>query len=261
MGRLPLNDTERFLHSIGVSESRARTSPFDPGYDPVTVESHLEQSARLMDSLKLSMASWMIADADSTRRKIHSATAHGVTTVAGGGPFEIAADRGELGPYMELCAATGFQMIECAGGFTKVDLEPTDVVARASSNGLQVQFELGGKHSGPFTATGLDQEISTGRRWLDAGAVQLVVEAREDARGSGVFDDEGSIQLAETDRLVTEFGLDVLVFEAPTKKSQFALLDHLGPEARLGNVRLEELLRVEIYRRGLHADSYRPRPS
>ena len=29
-----------------------------------------------------------------------------------------------------------------------------------------------------------------------------------------------------------------------------------GPEVQLGNVRLEEVLRVEIYRRGLHSDAF-----
>jgi phosphosulfolactate synthase len=46
------------------------------------------------------------------------------------------------------------------------------------------------------------------------------------------------------------------MFEAPNKPSQFALLDHFGPEVRLCNVRLEEVLRVEIYRRGLHSDAF-----
>jgi phosphosulfolactate synthase len=46
------------------------------------------------------------------------------------------------------------------------------------------------------------------------------------------------------------------MFEAPNKSSQFALLDSFGPEVHLCNVRLEELLRVEIYRRGLHSDAF-----
>jgi phosphosulfolactate synthase len=48
----------------------------------------------------------------------------------------------------------------------------------------------------------------------------------------------------------------MVVFEAPTKVSQFALLAHFGPDVRLGNVPLDELLRVEIYRRGLHSDAF-----
>jgi phosphosulfolactate synthase len=46
------------------------------------------------------------------------------------------------------------------------------------------------------------------------------------------------------------------VFEAPNKSSQFALLNHFGPEVHLSNIRIEELLRVEIYRRGLHSDAF-----
>ena len=49
---------------------------------------------------------------------------------------------------------------------------------------------------------------------------------------------------------------DTVTFEAPNKPSQFALLDHFGCQVRLSNVRLEELLRVEIYRRGLHSDAF-----
>ena len=46
------------------------------------------------------------------------------------------------------------------------------------------------------------------------------------------------------------------MFEAPNKSSQFALLNHFGRDVHLCNVRLEELLRVEIYRRGLHSDAF-----
>jgi phosphosulfolactate synthase len=34
------------------------------------------------------------------------------------------------------------------------------------------------------------------------------------------------------------------------------LLEHFGREVHLCNVRLEEILRVEIYRRGLHSDAF-----
>jgi len=33
--------------------------------------------------------------------------------------------------------------------------------------------------------------IEQGQRWLDAGATQLVIEARESARGVGLFDEKG----------------------------------------------------------------------
>ena len=63
----PQHGTWRYLALLGVSRLPALTSPFDPGYDPVTVEAHLEQSAHLMASLKLSMACWMIENIRAMR--------------------------------------------------------------------------------------------------------------------------------------------------------------------------------------------------
>ena len=119
-----------------------------------------------------------------------------------------------------------------------------------------MQFELGKKHTGAFTQDVVEGLINQGKRWLEAGAVQLVVEARESAKGVGLFDDEGNLNVGFADRFANAFGHRVVMFEAPNKPSQFALLDHFGREVHLCNVRLEELLRVEIYRRGLHSDAF-----
>ena len=245
-----------YLRMIGVNELQPRTSPFDPGYDPVTVEGHLEQSHHLMATLKISMACWLVAREEVTRRKIAAARRFGVVTVTGGGPFEIAVAQDRLPEYLDLCADFGIERIECGEGFTDMLLPPREVIRMAHARGLQVQFELGKKHTGAFTEQAVQELIQQGQRWLDAGAVELVVEARESAKGVGLFDSEGNFNPTFAERFAAVFGLDVLNFEAPNKPSQFALLDHFGREVRLSNVRLEELLRVEIYRRGLHSDAF-----
>jgi phosphosulfolactate synthase len=236
-----------------------RSSPFDPGYDPTTLESHLEQSSHLMSILKLSMASWIVAREASTRQKVAAARAHGVPTVAGGGPFEIAVVQRRLSDYLDLCADIGFTRIECGQGFTSVPLDVPAIAGMARDRGLELQFELGSKHDGPFTAEVVERLIDQGQRWLDAGASELVIEARESAQAVGLFDQEGRFDVRLADQLVNAFGQGRVVFEAPTKASQFALLDHFGREVRLCNIRLEELLRVEIYRRGLHSDAFSKR--
>jgi phosphosulfolactate synthase len=248
--------TTRYLRRIGVGELPARTSPFDPGYDPATLEGHLDQSAHLMSILKLSMACWMIAEEGATRRKIAAAAGHGVPVVTGGGPFEIAVAQGELAAYLDLCTELGIARVECGEGFTELPVNAEDVVGMAHARGLEVQFELGKKHGGTFAGGAVGSWIERGRAWLDAGALQVVVEARESGREVGLFDMEGHLDVAAAERFVEAFGPDAVVFEAPTKASQFALLDHFGPTVFLSNVRLEELLRVEIYRRGLHSDAF-----
>ena len=255
-----------YLERIGVAAPPRRTCPFDPGYDPLTLASHLEQSAHLMGSLKISMACWLVANEECTRAKIAAAAAHGVPPVTGGGPFEVAVAQGALSHYLDLCADVGVTRIEAGAGFTELTLRPRAVVAQAERRGLEVQFELGKKHAGAFTRGVLAGWIEQGQRWLDAGAVQLVIEARESACGVGLFDEGGGFQPRFADAFAEAFGLATVLFEAPNKPSQFALIDHFGREVALCNVRLEELLRVEIYRRGLHSDAFgkpklRPRAS
>ncbi len=250
------NSTREYLRLIGVADLPPLTSPFDPGYDPVTLEGHLEQSAHLMATLKISMACWQIANEAATRRKLAAARAHNVPTVTGGGPFEVAVAQRQLEAYLDLCADLGVTGIECGEGFTELPLKPQAIVQMAHERGLAVQYEMGKKLEGPFTEESLEAAISRGHRWLDAGAVQVVVEARESARGVGMFDSEGKLNAAYADRFAQEFGLDVAMFEAPNKPSQFAFLEHFGPHVHLCNVRLEELLRVEIFRRGLHSDAF-----
>lgn len=248
--------TDGFLRLLGVGELAPATIPFDPGYDPVTVEAHLEQSGHLMAMLKLSMATWIVAREDSTRRKLAKAHELGVPVVTGGGPFEIAAAQGVLPQYLDLCAELGFARIEAGEGFTELAVAPEAVVGMARERGLEVTFELGKKHGGSFTPEGVAGLVDQGHRWLDAGAVQLVVEARESASDVGLFSGDGTLSGDLADRFADEFGLATVVFEAPTKPSQFALLERFGSGVLLTNVRLEELLRVEIYRRGLHADAF-----
>jgi phosphosulfolactate synthase len=248
--------TWEYLRRIGVPEIAPATSPFDPGYDPATLESHLEQSSHLMSILKISMACWMVAKEAATRKKVAAARKHKVPTVTGGGPFEVAVAQGQLAAYLDLVAGLGITRIECGEGFTDMPLPAKDVVKMAHARGLEVQFELGKKHTGAFTQDAVSQLIEQGKRWLGAGALQLVVEARESARGVGLFDDQGNFNATFADRFVEAFGFPIVTFEAPNKPSQFALLDHFGREIHLCNVRLEELLRVEIYRRGLHSDAF-----
>jgi phosphosulfolactate synthase len=248
--------TKDYLRKIGVLEIAPATSPFDPGYDPITLEGHLEQSSHLISLLKISMACWIIANESCTRRKVAAAKKYRVPTVTGGGPFEVAVAQGQLPAYLDLCADIGVTRIECGEGFTEMSLKATDVVRMANDRGLQVQFELGKKHTGAFTEAAITNLIEQGKRWLDAGALQLVVEARESAKGVGLFNDEGNFNAHYADRFANAFGFQTVIFEAPNKPSQFALLDHFGREVHLCNVRLEEVLRVEIYRRGLHSDAF-----
>jgi phosphosulfolactate synthase len=245
-----------YLKKIGVAELPATLSPFDPGYDLGSLEGHLEQSHHMISSMKISMACWMIADERVTRRKVAACKKYDIPAVTGGGPFEVAVAQKELEAYLDLCADLGFDRIEAGEGFSDLDRSAAEVCALASARGLNVQFEMGKKHGGAFTADVVSDLLDQGQRWIDAGATHVVVEARESAQSVGLYDDEGNFNAALADRFAEKFGIEACIFEAPNKPSQFTLMDHFGPLVRLCNVRLEEILRVEIYRRGLHSDAF-----
>ncbi len=249
--------THSYLESIGVLELSGKTSPFDPGYDPVTLISHLEQSSHLISILKISMACWQIANENSTRMKIDAANRLNISTVTGGGTFEVASHFGKLPEFLDLIADLGITRFEAGEGFIPLKEKPAEIMRMANERGLEVQFEIGEKHSGAFTPKVIDDLIRQANEWLDVGAKQIVVEARESAVDVGLFSDEGIFFSHGADQLVSALGFDALIFEAPTKVSQFEMLNHFGPEVHLCNIRMEELLRVEIYRRGLHSDAFK----
>jgi phosphosulfolactate synthase len=253
---MDVRTTADYLRLIGVHDLPPRTSPFDPGYDPVTVESHIEQSWHLMSVLKISMACWQIAQESASRRKVKAARKFGVPVCTGGGPFEVAATFGTLPQFFDLSADIGATRIEAGEGFTEQSLDPRTIIRLARERGLDVQYEAGKKHDGTFTPQIVEELVVEGRRWLDEGAKVIVIEGRESALNVGLFDDKGRVNARFAERFVEGFGMDGVVFEAPNKPSQFALLNHFGPTVQISNVRLEELLRVEIYRRGLHSDAF-----
>jgi phosphosulfolactate synthase len=245
-----------YLAALGVRSLPRLTTPFDPGYSPAELASHLDQSGHLFAALKLSMVGWMLASERSTRAKLEAARARSVPTVAGGSSFEVAVAQGRLREYVHLCADLGFDRIECGAGFTDMRLAPRTAVAVVRAYGLDVQYEIGEKHGGALSRDAADALVRQGYEWLEAGAGEIVVEARESARNVGVFDADGGLDVDIAERLIQAFGLEWVSFEAPTKSSQFALMKHFGPGVRLSNVRLEEVLRVEGYRRGLHSDAF-----
>lgn len=250
------HDFDQYLSQLGVAELSPASCPFDPGIAPSVLESHLEQSAHLILSLKISMSCWIIANPAATRRKLAAAKAAGVASSAGGGPYEVAVAQGMLPAYLDLCADVGFDAIECGSGFTEGGMPPAKAAEMIRQRNLAFDYELGDKHSGEFDSAQVAELIDEGHSWLEVGARRLVIEARESASDIGLFDARGKLDTTQADRLVDEFGLELLVFEAPTKSSQFALIEHFGPHVRLGNLPMDEVLRVETYRRGLHSDAF-----
>ena len=67
-----------------------------------------------------------------------------------------------------------------------------------------------------------------------------------------VHDDVVEVDRAHTPQRLGDFEVGTRLLRLRSNFHQ----DHFGPLVQMSNVRLEELLRVEIYRRGLHSDAF-----
>ena len=91
---------------------------------------------------------------------------------------------------------------------------------------------------------------------LALGVEEVIVEARESGKGVGVFDASGAVDSSEVDSILT--GVDDpsrLMWEAPLKNQQQALIIRLGNNVNLGNIHPDEVLALEALRQGVRGDT------
>lgn len=97
----------------------------------------------------------------------------------------MAVAQARLPEYLDLCADIGFTRIECGCGFTDMPLGAREAVRMAAERGLDVQFELGKKHTGAFTTDVVTELLGQGHEWLDAGALDWWWRLAKARRASG----------------------------------------------------------------------------
>lgn len=224
----------------------ARTHLYDPGYEPHAVGAHLQRHSKLMASLKIPVPG-PCTSLEWLRDKVSSAKMWDVPVVSGLELFDNTASSAELEERLDQCASLGISRVEMDQDHEGPPVLPAELVRKAARRGLAVHLKVGvaRRPHGP----GVETLIDWGRAWLDAGTVLLIVRAGDGALRPGGGSDR-SLDLEAADRFAGAFGLSAAVFEAPSKYIQFALLRHFGSEVGLSGVRIEELPRVEIFRRG-----------
>ena len=249
-----MSASEAYLAAIGARSLPPRTAPFDPGYLTRRGRKSSRQSAHLMATIRLR---WRVGRSRIPKRHAPKSRPR-ATRESRQRPEEaprVAVAQGQLPLYLDLCASFGFQRIECGEGFTTLEDEPRSIIQAANERGLAVQYEVGPKHDGPMTKGTIKELLDRAARWLDGGAVQIVVEARESAVGVGLFDEQGA--------------LDPSLAHAFADRSR-PRPRHLRGSDEIESICVPESLRAqrgplectprrapfEIYRRGLHSDAF-----
>lgn len=237
--------------------STGMTMVLDKNLGLAALQDLLDSAAAAIDLVKLGWGTAATQDADFVRRKCALLAAHGVAVCPGGTLCELAWLQGRFEPFLAEARELGFTCIEVSDGtVTMPHDEKLALIGRVIDAGFRATSEVGSKNSEADGRMSLHERVAQIRNELDAGAWKVIIEARESGT-QGIFDADGSTQMALLRQLAAQVDTDRLIFEAPLRSQQTELLLALGNEANLGNVAPADVVGLETLRLGLRSDTLR----
>jgi len=132
------------------------------------------------------------------------------------------------------------------------------VIECALNAGLVPITEVGKKD--PAAQPPVEDLARQALRDLEGGARWVIVEGRESGLCVGVYDEAGQIAhgaLATFEHVLGE-RVDRLIWEAPLKSQQAALIQRFGINVGLGNIAPDSVLALEALRAGLRFETLKP---
>lgn len=234
---------------------RGKTMMLDKGLGLNETEDLLATAGDYLDYAKFGWGTAATMDRALIQQKTALYQAAGVIAYPGGTLLEVALMNGQFGEFLKETKALGFGGVEVSDGSTVIAPSTREqVIQQAKDAGLFVISEIGKKDPT------LDHKLSIHTRLIQIqtdlrdGANYVIIEAREAGKNIGIYDEDGNIiedELAE----LTKNGTDQLIFEAPLKSQQVALIRQFGGGINLGNIASNEVTALETLRRGLRGDT------
>jgi phosphosulfolactate synthase len=132
-----------------------------------------------------------------------------------------------------------------------------DAIHRALDAGFKVITEVGKKDPSIYIPpTQMCDQIASD---LATGAEKVIIEARESGTGIGIYDQDGAVRQDELTAIIRCLGdsRGDIIWEAPLKKQQAALILRCGPNVNLGNIKPNDVLGLEALRGGLRFETFK----
>jgi phosphosulfolactate synthase len=230
------------------------TMIIDKGLSLTEIQALLELNSPFIDLIKLGFGTAVLYPERILTKKIHLARDYAVNLYPGGTLWELAYWRGATSTLYSRLRDLGFEWLEISDGTLPLSpIARLHSIEEASQAGFQVITEVGKKDP-----THQPSAIEIARlAWADlkAGAVWVIIEARESGAGIGIYDQNGQIR-PEQMEILRDLPPDRVIWEAPQKHQQAALINLFGPNVNLGNLPSTEALALEALRRGLRNDTW-----
>jgi phosphosulfolactate synthase len=211
----------------------------------------LEYAGRYVDIFKISSGTAAIYSKDVLKRKVELIRSFGIEVEAGGSHYEIANWKGSRRKYYQRLIDLEINVVEVADGHLPLsDGDRLDSIKEAKDMGLKVATEVGKKDpreniKAPTIVQQFDENI-------EAGSDYIIIEGKASGMDVGIFDEKGNINEQELSEIITGIkDMDKIIWEAPLRLQQQALILKFGPNVNLGNIFPQEVYPLELMRNGL----------
>lgn len=221
----------------------------------------LQTSAAHVDYIKLGFGTSVLYPQSILMDKIKLANEYQVSLYPGGTFFEVAFTQKKIKEYFQNLIQWGFDTVEISDGSIFLSQkERNSAIQLAKELGLHVITECGKKVSGS-TIELLDLQ-KTLEHDLTSGAQYMIIEGRESGANVGIYNAEGKADkdFIKSIKETLGFQTESLIWEAPQKSQQIALLELFGTNVNLGNISPLEIYSLESLRRGLRSDTFHLSP-
>lgn len=231
------------------------TMVIDKGIGLYHLQDLIQAAGEYIDIIKLTFGTSAFCDEDFLKKKNKMVTSSAIDVMPGGTLLEVAVWQGVIDDYLDRAKELGFSAIEVSDGTIEMDLRTRKkVIKKSLDKGFKVITEVGKKDPKEVLPISLVHQLI--REDMENGAFKVIVEAREAGKGVGIFDFEGKIKEEEVDHIIAGIeDVNCLIWEAPLKGQQQALILRFGVNVNLGNIPPDEVLALEALREGVRGDT------
>ena len=251
--------TELHRQRSAAPRTTGLTMIIDTGLGVAATADILEIAGDYIDLWKLSFGTSVFVRPALLERKLELINARKILTCPGGTLFEAATLQHRCREYMQRAAEVGFSAVEISDGTIELPaFRRKRAIDDAGNAGLVVVTEVGKKD--PRAQPPLEQLAAQALRDFEWGASWVIVEGRESGTCVGVYDDEGKVCADGLEIFARVLGgrADRLIWEAPLKHQQTALIERFGVNVGLGNIDPGRVLVLEALRLGLRFETLKP---
>ena len=247
--RMPLEGRSIKPRETGV------TMVIDKGIGLHQLEDLIKCAGEYIDIIKLAFGTSAFYDKDLLKKKNEMIAFSNIDVMPGGTFLEVAVWQGSFDKYLNKAQELRFSAIEVSDGTIEMDRSTRkDIIKKSLDKGFKVITEVGKKDPKEALPISLVHQLI--REDIECGAFKVIIEAREAGKGVGIFDQKGKIKNDEVDNIIAGVeDVNYLIWEAPLKDQQQALILLFGLNVNLGNMPPDEVLALEALRQGVRGDT------